>query len=60
MTVVERILKINTYGELVQFNSGLRRWELVSIAWSWGDIHSDHIDESKENWEAYQEESNED
>lgn len=54
-----KTLKINNHGELVQYNARLRRWELVSMAWSWDDIHPDYLEESKENWENYQNELNE-
>lgn len=51
MKAIERILKINIYGELVQYNKRLKRWELVSMAWSWKDIHPDYLEESKENYQ---------
>ena len=51
MKTIEKIFKITPYGELAQYNARLRIWELVSIAWSWDDIHPDYLEESKNNWE---------
>ncbi len=53
--MAKAILKINSNGELVQYNERLRRWELVSKAWSWSDIDDDELEESKENWKRYKE-----
>lgn len=53
--MAKAILKINSNGELVQYNERLRRWELVSKAWSWSDIDEDELEESKENWKMYKE-----
>lgn len=51
MKTTKKILKINSNGELVQYNERLRRWESVSIAWSWSDISPEYLEESKENYE---------
>lgn len=47
----EAIKKINSNGELVEYNQKLRRWELTSRSWSWSDIAPEHLQESKENYE---------
>ena len=60
MKAIEKILKININGELVKYNSRLGRWESVSSSWSWGDIHTDYLQESNENWEYYQEQLKQD
>lgn len=51
MKTTKTILKINTNGELVEFNQRLRRWELTSRSWSWSDIDSQFLEESKENYQ---------
>ena len=45
-----KIRKINTNGELVEFNSSLMRWELKSMAWNWSDITRGFLTESKLNY----------
>ena len=50
MKAIEKILKINSEGLLVQFNQRLRRWESAYRTWTWDDIHPDYLDESKENY----------
>lgn len=50
MKTVKKSLKINSNGELVEFNERLRRWELVSRSWNWDDIDPNYLAESKENW----------
>ncbi|MGJ1424539.1 hypothetical protein ACR79B_11140 [Sphingobacterium spiritivorum] len=53
MNTLKKILKINSNGELVQFNERLRRWESTSMPWGWDDIHPDYLDESKENYDRH-------
>lgn len=53
--MAKAILKINSNGELVQYNERLRRWELVSKSWSWSDIDEEHLEDSKANWKRYKE-----
>ena len=55
MKVIETKLKINSDGVLVEWNNSLRRWESTFKTWSWDDIHPDYLEESKENWDMYQE-----
>ena len=43
-------LKINKYGNLVEFNPTLKRWELSSRSWTWSDISKGYIRESKRNY----------
>lgn len=51
MQIKKQTLKINSNGELVEFNEKLRRWELTSRSWSWSDISPEYLEESKENYE---------
>ena len=53
--MTKAILKINSNGQLVQYNERLRRWELTSKSWSWDDIDKEELQESKENWKRYKE-----
>lgn len=46
----KKILKINSNGELVEFNERLNRFELTSRAWSWRDITPGYIRKSKRNY----------
>ena len=46
----KRILKINSSGELVQWNHSLNRWEIVSRSWNWTDITAGYRLESKRNY----------
>lgn len=50
MKTKKPILKINNSGELVEFNNLLKRWEIVSRSWSWSDITTGYIRESKKNY----------
>ncbi|MDV3537929.1 hypothetical protein CMU94_02180 [Elizabethkingia anophelis] len=45
------ILKINSNGELVEYNEKLNRFELTTRSWSWSDIAPEYLDESKKNYE---------
>lgn len=50
----KRILKINSYGELVEYNSDLMRWELTNgVSWSWSDITPGYRRESKRNYKHF-------
>lgn len=51
MKAIKKILKINSNGELVEWNERLRRFEATSQSWSWSDISAEHLQESKENYE---------
>ncbi|MCT3917532.1 hypothetical protein HZQ04_15835 [Elizabethkingia anophelis] len=51
MKTIKKILKINSNGELVEYNDKLRRFELTSRSWSWSDISPEYLEESKENYE---------
>lgn len=51
MKATTKILKINSNGELVEWNEKLRRFELTSRSWSWSDISPEHLEESKANYE---------
>ena len=51
MKAIKKILKINSNGELVEWNEKLRRFELTSRAWSWSDISPEYLEESKDNHE---------
>ncbi|MGJ1362905.1 hypothetical protein ACR79B_20665 [Sphingobacterium spiritivorum] len=51
MNTLKKILKINSNGELVQFNERLRRWESTSMVWGWDDIDPEYLEESKENYD---------
>ncbi|SIR24478.1 hypothetical protein [Chryseobacterium indoltheticum] len=51
MKTTKTILKINSNGELVQWNEKLRRFELTSRSWSWSDIAPEFLEESKSNFE---------
>lgn len=48
------ILKINSDGCLVEFNTKLRRFELVDRSWNWSDITPGFIRESKKNYKNNQ------
>lgn len=50
MKTKTRILKINSNGELVEYNERLKRFELTFRSWSWSDIAPEFLDESKENY----------
>lgn len=50
MKTITKILKINSNGELVEYNQRLRRFELTSRSWSWSDITPEYLKESKENY----------
>jgi hypothetical protein len=52
MTAKTRILKINADGNLVEWNNGLRRFELTSRSWSWSDITKGYVRESKRNYKT--------
>jgi hypothetical protein len=45
-----KILKINSEGSLVEFNSKLKRFELTSRSWCWGDITKGYVRESRRNY----------
>ena len=60
MKAQKKSLKINSEGCLVEYNYNLRRWELTSRAWSWSDIDPEFLEESKEYWENYQKEADND
>lgn len=47
---MKKIVKINTNGELVEYNNKLGRFELIQRPWSWGDITRGYIRESKRNY----------
>lgn len=51
MKSIKKSLKINSEGSLVEWNDYLKRWELVYRSWSWNDIDSDFLEESKENYQ---------
>lgn len=50
MKTLSKIRKINSNGELVEFNHLLMRWELISMAWNWSDISKGYVRESKANY----------
>ncbi len=54
MKATSKVLKINSQGDLVEFNPNLNRFELTSRSWSWSDITPGYIRESKRNYKAHQ------
>ena len=50
MKTLSKIRKINSNGELVELNSSLNRWELISMSWNWSDITKGYVRESKANY----------
>jgi hypothetical protein len=52
MKTKTKILKINSEGQLVEFNNILNRFEIVSRTFSWGDITKGYVRESKRNYKA--------
>ena len=54
MKTEKQILKIDTNGNLVAYNTKLGRFELTSRSWSWSDITKGYKRSSKVNYKKNQ------
>lgn len=52
MRTKKSILKINSEGVLVEYNTRLKRFEYSSRPWSWDDITPGYKRESRKNYKA--------